>query len=129
MDSLDTKLQRKDGTTLVLGHSEVTKTAMSALDEPRRSEASDCPLISSLLSSIGGQWSVLVMMLLRNGSRRFGGLQRKIGGISQRMLTLTLRSLERNGLVARTVYSTAPQVCGPRFRWLKLTGAALHASE
>ncbi|AKU91156.1 Redox-sensing transcriptional regulator QorR, putative [Vulgatibacter incomptus] len=57
---------------------------------------------------MGDKWSVLVVMLLGDGPRRFSDLKRAIEGISQRMLTLTLRGLERDGLVARTVFPTNP---------------------
>lgn len=75
---------------------------------PAHSLALECPRVSALLSRIGDKWTVLVVMLLRDGPRRFSQLKREIGGISQRMLTLTLRALERDGLVARTVYPTTP---------------------
>ena len=61
-----------------------------------------------MLSRVGDKWTVLVVMLLKGGPRRFNELKREIGGISQRMLTLTLRGLERDGLVQRTVYPTTP---------------------
>jgi DNA-binding HxlR family transcriptional regulator len=61
-----------------------------------------------VLSRVGDKWTVLVVMLLKGGPRRFNELKREIGGISQRMLTLTLRGLERDGLVQRTVYPTTP---------------------
>ena len=69
---------------------------------------SDCRPINEVLSRIGDKWSVLVVSLLGKGSLRFSELRRAIGGISQRMLTLTLRGLERDGLVTRTVYPTIP---------------------
>jgi DNA-binding HxlR family transcriptional regulator len=61
-----------------------------------------------VLARVGDKWSVLVIMLLGGGPRRFNELKRMIGGISQRMLTLTLRGLERDGLVTRTVFPTIP---------------------
>jgi DNA-binding HxlR family transcriptional regulator len=61
-----------------------------------------------VLSRIGDKWSVLIVMLLSTGPRRFSELKRAIGGISQRMLTLSLRGLERDGLVKRTVFPTVP---------------------
>ena len=61
-----------------------------------------------MLARVGDKWSVLVIMLLGAGPRRFNELKRMIGGISQRMLTLTLRGLERDGLVTRTVFPTIP---------------------
>ena len=69
---------------------------------------SDCQRVSEVLSRIGDKWSVLTVMLLRNGPRRFNELKREIGGVSQRMLTVTLRGLERDGLVTRTVVPTVP---------------------
>lgn len=67
-----------------------------------------CLKVSKLLSRIGDKWSVLVIMLLRQRSRRFNEMKREIDGISQRMLTLTLRNLERDGLVKRTVTPSIP---------------------
>jgi DNA-binding HxlR family transcriptional regulator len=68
----------------------------------------DCRAISDVLARIGDKWSVLVVSRLGSGSMRFNELRRSIGGISQRMLTLTLRGLERDGLVTRTVFPTIP---------------------
>ena len=68
----------------------------------------DCRAISDLLGRIGDKWSVLVVARLGEGPLRFNELRRSIGGISQRMLTLTLRGLERDGLVTRTVFPTIP---------------------
>ncbi|MFB0488508.1 DNA-binding HxlR family transcriptional regulator [Methylobacterium sp. OAE515] len=72
------------------------------------SPSSDCRRVSQVLSRIGDKWSVLVIMLLHRGPHRFSALKRSIGGISQRMLTLTLRNLERDGLVSRTVTPSIP---------------------
>ena len=69
---------------------------------------SDCRAVSDVLARIGDKWSVLVVTRLGNGPLRFNELRRAIGGISQRMLTLTLRGLERDGLITRTVYPTIP---------------------
>lgn len=71
-------------------------------------QESDCRGVASVLARVGDKWSVLVIMLLGDGPRRFNELKRMIGGISQRMLTLTLRGLERDGLVTRTVFPTVP---------------------
>jgi DNA-binding HxlR family transcriptional regulator len=68
----------------------------------------DCRAISDVLARVGDKWSVLVVTRLGAGSMRFNELRRAIGGISQRMLTLTLRGLERDGLVTRTVFPTIP---------------------
>jgi DNA-binding HxlR family transcriptional regulator len=67
-----------------------------------------CKAVSDVLSRIGDKWSVLIVMLLAEGPRRFTELKKMVGGISQRMLTLTLRGLERDGLVTRTVFPTIP---------------------
>lgn len=64
--------------------------------------------IRQVLDRIGDKWSVLVVVELSKGVRRFRRLQRAVPGISQRMLTLTLRRLERDALVSRTVYPTVP---------------------
>ena len=67
-----------------------------------------CRTISTLLSRIGDKWTVLVVATLGDGPRRFNELRREIPSVSQRMLTLTLRNLERDGLVNRTVTPTIP---------------------
>ncbi len=68
----------------------------------------DCRAVSAILQRIGDKWSVLIIQRLGEGPRRFNEIKRMIGGISQRMLTLTLRNLERDGLVSRTVTPTVP---------------------
>ena len=68
----------------------------------------DCRAVSDVLARIGDKWSVLVVSRLGDGPLRFSELRRSIGGISQRMLTLTLRGLERDGLITRTVFPTIP---------------------
>jgi DNA-binding HxlR family transcriptional regulator len=70
--------------------------------------ASECPAVREVLNRVGDKWSVLVVALLGDGRKRFSELRREIEGISQRMLTLTLKGLERDGLVTRTVYPTIP---------------------
>jgi DNA-binding HxlR family transcriptional regulator len=69
--------------------------------------ASDCPT-RRVLDFIGDKWAVLIISLLEDGPKRFSALQRSIGGISQKMLTQTLRALERNGLVSRKLYPEIP---------------------
>src|SRR5947209_19783172 len=64
--------------------------------------------ISTLLARIGDKWTVLVVTTLGEGPRRFNELRREIPSVSQRMLTLTLRNLERDGLVSRTVTPSIP---------------------
>jgi len=60
-----------------------------------------CAFTREVLTRVGDKWSVLVVVLLGDGARRFSELKRAIDGISQRMLTLTVRGLERDGLVKR----------------------------
>lgn len=67
-----------------------------------------CPQVLQILGVIGDKWSILVVGQLRDGTLRFGELHRAVTGISQRMLTLTLRQLERDGLLTRTVYAAVP---------------------
>ncbi|MGF9760512.1 helix-turn-helix domain-containing protein [Microvirga sp. 0TCS3.31] len=68
----------------------------------------DCRTVTEILSRVGDKWSVQVVVQLGEGPKRFNELRRAVTGISQRMLTLTLRGLERDGLVTRTVYPTIP---------------------
>jgi DNA-binding HxlR family transcriptional regulator len=69
--------------------------------------ASTCPT-REVLDLVGDKWSVLIVVLLGQQTHRFGELHRRIEGISQRMLTLTLRALVRDGLVIRTPHATVP---------------------
>ena len=71
-------------------------------------EAPQCPTLLEVLTRIGDKWSLCVIGRLYQGPMRFNMLKRSIGGVSQRMLTLTLRGLERDGLIQRTVYPTNP---------------------
>ena len=68
----------------------------------------DCRAVSAVLARVGDKWTVLVVSELGGGARRFNELRKALGSISQRMLTLTLRALERDGLVTRTVFPTIP---------------------
>jgi DNA-binding HxlR family transcriptional regulator len=68
----------------------------------------ECAGIAPIFARIGDKWSMLVVLILAGGPRRFNDLKRAVSGISQRMLTLTLRGLERDGLVTRTVFPTIP---------------------
>jgi DNA-binding HxlR family transcriptional regulator len=72
------------------------------------SVANSCRPMTDILSRVGDKWSVMIVMLLGPGPKRFNEIRRAINGISQRMLTLTLRGLERDGLVTRTVFPTIP---------------------
>ena len=88
-----TKPKKQEGTILIPGN----------LHEP-----GDCRAISAVLSRVGDKWTVLVVSSLGGGPKRFNELRKALGSISQRMLTLTLRALERDGLVTRTVFPTVP---------------------
>ena len=70
--------------------------------------ARSCAEIAETLSLVGDKWTVLVIVVLSGGPRRFNALKRLVDGISQRSLTSTLRALERDGLVERTVHPTLP---------------------
>jgi DNA-binding HxlR family transcriptional regulator len=67
-----------------------------------------CTAVHEILTRIGDKWTVLVVNYLGNGTMRFNELKRTISGISQKMLTATLRGLERDGFVTRTVFPTIP---------------------
>ena len=88
-----TSRQGQEGTSLIPSNLEV---------------AEDCRAVSEVLARVGGKWTVLVVTVLGEGPKRFNELRRALGSISQRMLTLTLRGLERDGLVTRTVFPTIP---------------------
>ena len=85
--------RRQEGTSLIPSNLEV---------------AEDCRAVSEVLARVGDKWTVLVVTALGEGPKRFNELRRALGSISQRMLTLTLRGLERDGLVTRTVFPTIP---------------------
>lgn len=70
--------------------------------------AQDCRAVSEILARVGDKWSVLIIMRLSDGPKRFSRLQQMIGNISHKMLSTTLRGLERDGLVTRTVHPTVP---------------------
>jgi len=89
---------------------------------PGRSET--CNAMADILNRIGDKWSVMIVSYLGKKTMRFNELRHTIGGISQRMLTLTLRNLERDGLVTRTVYPEIP----PRVEYeLTALGRSLEA--
>ena len=88
-----TRRRRQEGTSLIPSNLHVPE---------------DCRAVSEVLSRVGDKWTILVVSELGNGPRRFNEIRRALGSISQRMLTLTLRGLERDGLVTRTVFPTVP---------------------
>ncbi len=71
-------------------------------------QSAGCKNVAPVLNRVGDKWSMLIVMILSRGPRRFSELKREIDGISQRMLTLSLRGLERDGLLTRTVTPTIP---------------------
>lgn len=81
---------------------------MSPRNKPLRHPPTECPAIRDVLNRVGDKWSVQIVAYLGDGPLRFSELRRAIEGISQRMLTLTLRGLERDGLVTRTVFPEIP---------------------
>ena len=68
----------------------------------------DCHGVNEVLSQIGDKWTVLVVKVLQDQPRRFNDIKRQVSGISQQMLTRTLKALERDGMVERTVRATTP---------------------
>lgn len=84
-------------------------TLMGGLQAYKASEQplSDCP-VRDVLDRIGDKWSVLIVLTLAGQPHRFGALRRAVSDISQRMLTQTLRDLQRDGFISRTVYPTVP---------------------
>lgn len=111
----------EDGTSLSLGYCADTGADFDVLHWDARE---DCE-VRQILDRVADKWSLLVIALLDQRTLRFSELRRKIDGVSQRMLTRTLRQLERDGLVARTVYPTVP----PRVDYeLTPLGGSLHAT-
>ena len=77
--------------------------------KPGNSENSgDCRAVADVLARVGDKWTVYIVRLLANGPMRFSEMRREVSAISQRMLSLTLRGLERDGLVLRTVTPSTP---------------------
>lgn len=70
--------------------------------------AADCQGLAEVLATIGDKWTILVVGTLSKGSLRYNEIQRRVGSISQRMLTLTLKRLERDGIVTRTLFPSVP---------------------
>jgi DNA-binding HxlR family transcriptional regulator len=87
-----------------------TRTAAERREERARSYnvfAAECPT-RRVMATVGDKWTALVLCGLATGSRRHGELRDRIAGVSQKMLTQTLRTLERDGLVTRTVTPSVP---------------------
>jgi DNA-binding HxlR family transcriptional regulator len=95
----------EDGTSKSLGDCADTDWTD---DDPKQWDPREGCEVRQILDRVGDKWSLLVIALLDRHTLRFSELQREIDGISQRMLTVTLRQLERDGLVSRTVYPVVP---------------------
>jgi len=109
----------EEGTRKSPGHCDGTD------DDPRQWDTrSDC-LVRDMLDRVADKWTLLVMGYLAERRHRFSELHRRIDGVSRRMLTVTLRQLERDGLVLRTAHPTVP----PRVDYeLTPLGGSLHAT-
>ena len=81
---------------------------VTLLEEPLSPHGIRCRSIAPILQRVGDKWSILIVMILARGPHRFNELKRMVDGISQRMLTLNLRGLEREGLVSRKIFPTIP---------------------
>jgi DNA-binding HxlR family transcriptional regulator len=81
---------------------------LSDIDFPTPGKGDDCRMAREILDLVGDKWSLYIISTLKDGPVRFNELRRQIDGISQRMLTITLRGLERDGLVKRTLFPTIP---------------------
>lgn len=81
---------------------------LTNIDFPTPSEGDDCRMVREILDLVGDKWTLYIIATLKDGPVRFNELQRRIDGISQRMLTINLRGLERDGLVKRTLFPTIP---------------------
>ncbi len=92
-----------EGTFSAPGHSQVTDTEFQRGDV----YAAQCPT-RQLLDRIADKWTFLLLGTLADGAMRFNALKRRIDGVSQKMLSQTLRQMERDGLVSRTVEATVP---------------------
>jgi DNA-binding HxlR family transcriptional regulator len=90
------------------GYTSVTAANTPTEAAQRHMPGKCCATIRETLSRVGDKWSVLIVSILSDAPLRFNELRRRVEGISQRMLTRTLRELERDGLVTRTVTPTTP---------------------
>ena len=113
-------------------------------EEPLSPHGIRCRSIAPILQRIGDKWSILIVMILARGPLRFNELKRMVDGISQRMLTLNLRGLEREGMVTRTIFPTIPpkveyaltelgrSLCGPIIalgQWAEANYDAIEAAR
>lgn len=89
----------QEGTILSEAHNFVPENTLSA---------TDCKGLAEVLASVGDKWTIMVVGALSKGPLRYNEIQRRVSGISQRMLTLTLKRLETDGIVLRTLYPSVP---------------------
>ncbi|WP_420595911.1 winged helix-turn-helix transcriptional regulator [Deinococcus sp.] len=97
------KYQPQEGTFLTETH-----IAVPAPVPGDTLSAADCKGLAEVLSSVGDKWTILVVGALAGGQLRYNEIQRRVSGISQRMLTLTLKRLELDGIVTRTLFPSVP---------------------
>lgn len=101
IDGIFTVQSPQEGTRMLPSHTNFP-------DEMPHPDTNGCRTTREILDRIGDKWSLYIIATLSHGVKRFNELKRGIDGISQRMLTLTLRGLERDGLITRTMYPTIP---------------------
>jgi DNA-binding HxlR family transcriptional regulator len=98
-------IDAQEGTSLSHGHTDVTGNGPAELHVP---DHGSCTAVNDVLARVGDKWTIRVIMELGAGPLRFNALRRRVDAISQRMLTRTLRMLERDGLVRRLVEPSVP---------------------
>lgn len=96
----------QEGTSIGPRHTAVTRRGTT--QDGKAASIGECGVVTAILARVGDKWTMLVVMLLGPGPLRFNEIKRRVGGISQRMLTVTLRGLERDGMVERTVTPCTP---------------------
>lgn len=84
------------------------KNQVDVLSNHSENDEEDCRALGAILDRIADKWTIMVVGVLSKGPVRFNGIMRMLPGVSHRMLTLTLRGLEHDGLVKRTPYATIP---------------------
>ncbi|KML07898.1 MULTISPECIES: winged helix-turn-helix transcriptional regulator [Burkholderia] len=84
------------------------KAPATEIEPSQEDDREHCRALGKILDQVSDKWTVMVVGVLSKGPTRFNAIMREIGGVSHRMLTLTLRNLERDGLVTRTAYATIP---------------------
>lgn len=101
--------QAQERKNLFVSHINVTGSGHTdRVEGDPHANGSVCRSVTPVLNRVGDKWSMQIVMALSHGPRRFSELKREIDGVSQRMLTLSLRGLERDGLITRTVTPSIP---------------------